>query len=201
MFYHPLLKNCQKDYSNYFIIKEYKSKALIFNEKDKCEYLALILEGEIQISTLTYDDKEYTITVLNKHDTFGEFLLFSDEENYLGDIIANSNTKIAFITKNNLLKLLKDETVLENYLYLLSRKSMANQQKIKIYSQKNIEDRILFFLFEETKKQNSKVIKIKSKENLALLLNIPRPSLSRCLIKLKNDSVLDFDRYTITLKI
>ena len=84
---------------------------------------------------------------------------------------------------------------------LLSKKSMLNQEKIKVYSQNNIEDRILFYLFEESKKQNTKTIKIKSKENLALLLNIPRPSLSRSLIKLKEKSLIKYDKYSITLKV
>ena len=183
------------------MIKNYKKETLIFNEKEECKYLALILEGEVHISTLTYNDKEYTISVLNKNDTFGEFLLFSNNTQYLGDIIASSNTKIAFIDKSNLLELLQDKVILENYLKLLSKKSMANQEKIKIYSQKNIEDRILFYLFEESKKKNSKIIKIKSKENLALLLNIPRPSLSRSLIKLKNESLIEYDKHSITLKV
>ena len=78
---------------------------------------------------------------------------------------------------------------------------MLNQEKIKVYSQNNIEDRILFYLFEESKKQNTKIIKIKSKENLALLLNIPRPSLSRSLIKLKEKSLIEYDKYSITLKV
>ena len=201
MFKHPLINNITKDYSNLFIIKDYKKGSLIFNELDKCNYLALILEGEIQISTLTYNDKEYTITLLNKFDTFGEFLLFSDTPFYLGDIIARSNTKLALINKENLLILLKDKTVLENYLNLLSKKSMLNQEKIKIYSQNNIEDRILFYLFEESKKRNTKTLIIKSKENLALLLNIPRPSLSRSLIKLKEKSLIEYNRYSITLKV
>ena len=198
---HPLFNNTNFDYSNYLIIKEYNSKSLVFSEKEKCEYLALILEGEVHISTLTYNEKEYTITVLNKFDTFGEFLLFSDEPIYLGDIIASPNTKLALISKNNLLTLLKDQNILQNYLHMLSKRSMANQEKIKIYSQNNIEDRILFYLFEESKKQNTKTIKIKSKENLALLLNIPRPSLSRSLIKLKEESLIEYDRYSITLKV
>ena len=84
---------------------------------------------------------------------------------------------------------------------LLSKKSMLNQEKIKVYSQNNIEDRILFYLFEESKKLNTKTIKIKSKENLALLLNIPRPSLSRSLIKLKEKSLIEYDKYSITLKV
>lgn len=198
---HPLLRNSKKDYSKLFEIKTYKQESLIFSEQESCDSLALIIEGEVSISTLTYNDKEYTISVLNKNDTFGEFLLFSNNPHYLGDIIARPNTIVAFIKKENLLILLKDQMILNNYLQILSKKSMANQERLKIYSQTNIEDRILFYLNEESKKTKSKRIKIKSKENLALQLNIPRPSLSRSLIKLKEKSLISYDKYSITLEI
>ena len=138
MIKHPLFNNVKLDYSKYLLIKDYPSKSLVFFEKEKCEYLALILEGEIHISTLTYNEKEYTITVLIKYDTFGEFLLFSDDPVYLGDIIASPNTKLALISKDNLLTLLKDQTILQNYLLMLSKRSMANQEKVKIFSRNTV---------------------------------------------------------------
>lgn len=198
---HILFKNVNKNYDHLFIIKEYKNETLIFNEHDVCSSLHLVLKGEVEISTLTYNDKEYTINILHKDSSFGEFLLFSNQNFYLGDIIAKENTIIAEISKENLLILLKDEIVLQNYLSLLCNRSMLNQEKIKIYTQKNIKDRIMFYLFEESKKSKSKSIKIKSKETLAKLLNIPRPSLSRSLIELQNEGKIIFDRYTITLKL
>lgn len=198
---HILFKNVKRNYNNLFIIKEYKKETLIFNEHDVCKSLHLVLKGEVEISTLTYNDKEYTINILHKDSSFGEFLLFSNNNLYLGDIIAKENTTLAEISNENLLILLKDETVLKNYLSLLCNRSMLNQEKLKIYAQKNIKDRIMFYLFEESKKKESKTIKIKSKETLAKLLNIPRPSLSRSLIELQNEGKIIFDRYSITLKL
>ncbi len=198
---HILFKNGLNNYDHLFEIKKYNQETLLFNELDKCEHLCLVLDGEVRISTLTYNDKEYMINVLHKDTSFGEFLLFSDNNYYMGDIIASSNTIIAYINKENLIKLLKDEQVLTNYLKYLCNRSMANQEKIKIFSQKNIKDRIMFYLFEEAKKAKSNTIKIKSKETLAKLLNIPRPSLSRSLIELSNEGKIIFDKYSIKILI
>ena len=89
--------------------------------------------------------------------------------------------------------------ILENYLTLTSIKNTKLRNTLKLYSQKSITDRIMFYLLSEQKKLNSNIIPINGKESLAKLLNIPRPSLSRELINLKNKGILDFDKYSITL--
>ncbi|MDD3172026.1 MAG: helix-turn-helix domain-containing protein, partial [Bacilli bacterium] len=63
----------------------------------------------------------------------------------------------------------------------------------------SIKDKVLFFLSETSKRTKSKIIKIKSKEQLALFLNIPRPSLSRELIILKDLGLIDYSKNYIKL--
>ena len=58
----------------------------------------------------------------------------------------------------------------------------------------------LFYLNENYQKNNDKTIYIDSKENLAKYLNIPRPSLSRELINMRNEDIISFDRHKIIYK-
>jgi CRP-like cAMP-binding protein len=197
---HPLFNNVKyENYNNLFIIKNYKKGSLIFSEGDICHYIGLLLKGEIQISTLTNNDKEYIISTLYENDIFGENLLFSKNKEYLGDCISITDSKILYINKNNLFTLFENKQILENYLNIISEKNTVLRQNLKLFSQKSIEDRIMFYLISEEKKYNSNIIKITSKESLARKLNIPRPSLSRELINLKNKGLIEFDRYSITI--
>ena len=75
---------------------------------------------------------------------------------------------------------------------------MKLQDKIKILTQKTNREKILFYIKNEIKRTKNKTIKINSKEELAKILNIPRPSLSRELILLKEDGYIFYDRDTIT---
>ena len=113
--------------------------------------------------------------------------------------MAVKDTKLCIIPKDNWLKILENKTILKNYLEIISNKVFKIQSKVKILSQKSIREKILFYLISESKRLNKKKISIKSKESLALYLNVPRPSLSRELINLKNEAIIDFDRYSITL--
>ncbi len=197
---HPLFENVIKDYSNLFIIKTFNKNDMIFNEGDECKYLSLVLKGSVLINTYTFFEEEYNIITINENDLFGEFLIFHSNPFFLGDVSAFKSTELALITKDKLLNILQnDKTFLNNYLSIMSNKSIAFQQKIKILSQKSIKDKILFFLSETSKRTKSKTIKIKSKEQLALFLNIPRPSLSRELIILKDLGLIDYSKDYIKL--
>ena len=190
---HPLFKDIDiSKHQKQFMIKKYPAKSLLFHEGDECNHLGIILEGQLIISTLTSLNKEYIINILNKDDFFGDTLLFLDKTLYLGDGIISKDAKILFISKELLLQMFKDQTFLLNYLQLVSKKGAELRNRVKLLSHKSIEDRILFYLDTESKKLNTKKIPIKSKEKLAQLLNIPRPSLSRELINLKNKKYIDY---------
>ena len=84
---------------------------------------------------------------------------------------------------------------------LLSDKSYELNYKSRLLSQDSVRDKILFYLFHQKRIQKSRKIYLNmTKEELANQLFVQRPSLSRELAKMKKDGIIDYDRYTITLK-
>ena len=188
-----------KDYERYVYYKEYNKNALIFLEGEKCNNVCIVIKGEISIVTSNYDSL-VEINNLKENEIFGDSLILIDDNRYLGNIMAVKDTTLCIIPKDNWLKLLENKTILKNYLEIISTKVFKIQSKVKILSQKSIREKILFYLLSESKRINKKKIPIKSKESLSLYLNVPRPSVSRELIKLKSENVIDYNRYSITLK-
>ena len=186
-------------YERLVYYKEYNKNALIFLEGEKCNNVCIVIKGEISIVTSNYDSL-VEINNLKENELFGDSLILIDDNRYLGNIMAIKDTKLCFISKDNWLKLLENKTILKNYLEIISNKVFKIQSKVKILSQKSIRDKILFYLLTESKRLGKKKIPIKSKESLSFYLNVPRPSLSRELINLKNESIIDYDRYSITIK-
>lgn len=192
--------NVFRNHLSSFTLKKYKAKSIIFSEGEACQHLGIVLKGEVEISTTTILQKEYSIKILTPDSIFGENLLFSDGGVYLGNVVSKTDSEIALIGKEDLLRLLSNNpSLLEDYLRELSQSHLQLQQKIKILSQKTVAEKILFYLGECSKKIHSPRIPIKSKEHLAAYLNVPRPSLSRELISLKNQGMIDYDRHLITL--
>lgn len=182
-------------------VSDFKKGAIIFNEGDNVRQACIIIEGEVSISTVTLEGKEYIFNVFHRGDIFGEAALFSGLYFYHGDVIATEDSRIAFLDEETIIHLMKNEDFAREYLYRTSVSMLEARRRIKLLSLTSIKDRILFYLSEKTRFSHGRVVEIETKEKLAKELNIPRPSLSRELIRLKKEKVIDFDRNTITLMI
>ncbi len=81
----------------------------------------------------------------------------------------------------------------ENFLGLLSQKLVNLNKKIKLIELDTIRRKICKLLLDNYKAKDSLVLKIKSKKELAEEMGVARPSLSRELISMKNDGLIDFN--------
>jgi CRP-like cAMP-binding protein len=90
---------------------------------------------------------------------------------------------------------------MENFLELLSNKLLILNKKVKMLSLESIRKKIENFLMEEYKKQRSNIIKVSlSRKEMAEHMGIQRPSLSRELIKMRKEGIIEFDKKAITIK-
>lgn len=193
-----LLDCLTKDELTLFKIKEFKSNQVVFNDKDECTSLGIVLDGLLHITTYTENEKEEIITVLNTFDLFGQFLLFSPTPFYIGTIITKRNSKIALISKKDLLLLCQSNPkFLEQYLTLICTDSFNVKMQAKLLAHQNIEDRIMFYLKTH---QNNNIVEIINVTWLANILSLPRPSVSRSLTSLQNKKLILKKGNTILLK-
>lgn len=196
---HIIFNNTNID-KNLFYKKNYKRNEIIFSDNEFCNQVGFVESGNISIVTSTFSENEYEINNISDNGFFGAFILFSKNPYYLGTAITTKNTQIIFFTKENLLTAFQDKIFLQNYLSLIATSTLKIQNKIKVLSQKNIRDKIMFILLENYKRNRTKTFVIQNKIQLANYLNIPRPSLSRELMLLKSDGIIDYNKYSITLK-
>lgn len=184
-----------------FTIKNYEAGQVIASENEICNSIGIVLKGKVQIDTYNSFDKAYNIAIIFERDSFGESLVFSSKPYYLGFVNAVLKSTVAFISKEKFLKLLQsDKDILSSFLSIISNKTIMIQTRLKILSQASIKEKIMFYITQETSHNKIKKIYFKSKEDLARYLNIPRPSLSRVLIEMKKENIIDFDRHYIYLK-
>lgn len=178
----------------------YKKGEVIYSEGEKCNNFSVVYSGQVLITTFTETEREYAINVLSSGDTFGELLLFSNFDCYLGNIVATRETTILNISKEDLLiELHNNPDLMLLFLELVSSEAMALQTRNKILLQPSIRDRIMFYLNERRKVEDSDIFYIDSKESLARYLNMPRPSLSRELISMQEDGIITYGKHYIKI--
>lgn len=179
----------------------YNKGQILFQEGDACKNIGIIEEGSIQLERIYSSGKSIVLAKLSAGDVFGEALVISSTALYPATVIAKSNCKIIFINKKEIMKLCSsNESILENFVMLLSDKVIMLNKKVKSTSLKSVKHKVVDYILEKSNVANSNVIMInESKEDIAAYLGIPRPSLSRELIKLRDENIIDFDRNSITI--
>ena len=198
-----LFNNTSIDLSQ-ILVKELPMNYTLELEGDSSDYLGIVLEGKIHVKAYSLAGKNFTINTIYPGMIFGDVLLFGTEAiSYPGNLITAEKTILAIIPYIELKEyIFKDPIFLENFLSVLSDKVSRLNAKNKLLSQDSIRDKILFFLYQQKRIQKVNKIKLHmTKEELANDLFIQRPSLSRELMRMKEDGLIDYDRWSITLKI
>ena len=187
-----LLKQNEKEKISYLNLKQNQT---LFHEGEECKSIFIIIEGQITILNYSLNGNEEIISILNKNDVFGNALIFSNINYYLGEIIATKPTKLAIINKNELLFFLQNnKSFLECYINLIAEKTIKFTIKTKLLSHKNIRSRILYYL-----EINNYSIK-KNISFLAKELVLPRPSVSREISKMINEDIIYIENNKIIYK-
>ena len=160
-----------------------KKEEILFNENDRCEYVGIVESGIVTISSFSYNGNEIVFNSLKKGDIFGNNLIFTDTPFFKGNIIGKTRSTISLISKQNLIKILQENTdFLTAYLEYQSLFSQKLNSKIKLLSFDSAEERFLYFLF-----INKDEIHFSSVTSLASELSLKRETLSRLISKLVKD--------------
>ena len=182
-------------------LKSYKKGELIAVEGDNCEHLGIIISGNIQIQKSHSSGKIVVLDLLAKGDLFGEVIIFSQEHRFPATILSVTASCIFLISKAEIKQLcIKNELFLENFLQALTNKILMLNRKVKTLSYKTIREKIANLLMEEYLQQKTPLLTLPYKRHeMADLLGIPRPSLSRELSVMKEEGLIDYYRNTVKL--
>lgn len=182
-------------------INKYKKNETIALEGDPISSIGIVLMGNIEIQKVYPSGKIVTINRMSKGNIFGEAIIFSNKKTYPSTIVSSENSEILFISEGDIIKLCSSSTVfLNNFMRVLSNRILNLSKILRDLSYQTIREKIASYLLDEYKKQNSLTITLNiSRQEMADLFGTTRPSLSRELINMKNDNLIDFDRKTIKI--
>lgn len=186
--------------SHYRVIN-YSKNDIIALEGSPCINVGLVLKGGVDIKRILTSNSVIHLSSFNEGDFFGEVIAFSDTTVYPATVIASSDSKVMFITKNDFIGFCSSHPdFLEMFLNTLTNKIIVLNQSITGLSLTSIRQKISNYLLSEYDTQGSIFININmTKQKLSEKLGIPRPSLSRELINMKNEGILDYSKNVIKI--
>ena len=173
-----------------------KNRETLFFEGDECRKIGIVISGRLSIVSYYSDGKEVIYNILEKGKMFGNNLIFSSEPFYRGDVVADEESKVLLIDKEEFLKAISsNQEILELFLREQSDFSKSLNLKIKLLTIDSAKERILYYLT-----INKNVITYKSITKLAKTLYLSREVVSRTIYKLEKEGLIEIKDKRITLK-
>lgn len=158
-----------------------------------CKQLYLLCSGSAYARMVSEEGKEFTLDTLSAPEVLASAFLFSTEGIFPVTIIAASDCSIWLISREAMLRILKaDQTVMQNYLRVISDHSMFLSNRLVEFALQTLSSRIVSYI-----ENNGPISNL---QETAFILGVTRPSLSRAVSQLVSQGTLrkTTDGYVLT---
>lgn len=181
----------------------YHKDCIIHEEGTVCEGIDVILSGKLVAYTLSENGNTSTLFEFGIGRVIGANLLFGDCNKYPLTICCVTKCELVQIKKQDIEYLLEhDQHFVKQYIREICINSQGMNQRINMYTQRNLRDKILSYFKLLALQQKSMLIELPmSKKELADYLGVQRPSLFRELKHMKEEGLLTINNRYIHLHI
>jgi CRP/FNR family transcriptional regulator len=179
------------------LTKTYEKKEYIFSEEDKGYAVYFCISGRIQLHKTTPDGKEVVIKVIKPGEMFGEVILF-ERQHYPVTAIALSRSQTFLMPKHQLLCLFELADFRGDFIAMLMRKQRYLADQIKYLTSNDAEERLFLFLRENYGTMDHFRLTV-SKKDVAAAIGTTPETLSRLLLRLKKENLLNWEDKYITI--
>lgn len=194
-----LFKNLTKEEIDFFIKenkclrRSLKRGEEVFSQGETPNYLFILEEGSVVVENISENGNRSIVNRFSKPGTvFGEVYLYLPERSYDYSCVCDVDSIILAIPKTALVMSgdnFKNSKVINNMLLILSEKAFYLNQKLLIQSGKTLREKLSRF-FLSNSKESSLELEF-NREELADFLGVTRPSISREIMNMKRDGLID----------
>ncbi|VGO15978.1 Anaerobic regulatory protein [Pontiella desulfatans] len=167
-----------------------KKREYLFHEGEKGSDMFLLVDGNIQLHKNTEDGREVVIRVIKPGDVFAEVVLF-ERERYPVSARAVTPADVLVFPKAGIHRLLAEEGFRNDFIALLMAKQRYLAERIQELTTKDVEHRFFTFLRNQYGEKETIHTPL-SKKDIAAAIGTTPESLSRLILRLTDDEIIDW---------
>ncbi len=177
------------------VMKRYEKNQMIFRQSDRPDRLYVMVEGQVSVCRDSAMGKRTLVAAFNEAgDLFGEVYVFLEKKEYDYYAVADSASKVleipgSFLYRNCPNSCTHHTVLIRNMLSILAEKAYYLNQKLQILSCSSLRRKIAAVLLKSMGPDGKTDLKM-NREELADYLGVARPSLSRELMRMKEEGLI-----------
>ena len=176
-----------------------KGEYVVRQGEHLCDILVLV-EGSLHIQKDDYWGNRSILGQIAVGEMFGEAYVAPESGAVLNDVVAVEKSKVIFFDLKRILTTCPSacrfhQTIVQNVFFAISDKNRKLVQKLGHMSKRTTREKLISYLSEESKKQNSSYFTIPfNRQQLADFLSVDRSAMSNELCKMRDEHLIEFDK-------
>lgn len=188
--------------------RKYSKGTHVVNRGDVFDGMGVVEIGEVMVLKESIGGERTIMTVIEPTGMFGEMICFSTLKHWPATVVAKDHVRILFFRPSAMLTSEEglnraEQQVIQHMMHFMAKRALLLSRRLEILSCKSLKSKITAYLVDaaEASKENpQKFIQLSLNRNeLADLLNVARPSISRELACIKKEGLIDYYKSTIKI--
>lgn len=178
----------------------YKKDEFVFRSEEPARYVGIVLTGGVNVTQEDFWGNRTILTHIKPGELFGEAFSCAETEHLPVNVIAAALSDVLLIDYKKIIATCPTGCVfhsrlIANMLRVLANKNIMLTRKIGYISQRTTREKLLSFLSAQAiGKKNHEITIPYNRQELADFLCVERSALSRELMSMKKDGLLDYEK-------
>lgn len=179
---------------------DYKKGEYVFRQGEHLHHITVLLSGELHIQHDDYWGNRAIVNRIAVGEMFGEAYLAPESDALLNDVLALEDSTVVFFDVRRIITACSSACrfhamVIQNLFFAISEKNRRLVQKLGHISKRTTREKLISYLSEEAKRQNSASFTIPfNRQQLADFLSVDRSAMSNELCKMRDEGLLEFEK-------
>lgn len=181
-------------------IKKFPAGTMISQSGEPVNSLIVVINGLVKGEMVDYAGRVIKIEDIPAPGVLAPAFMFGKNNSFPVNVIVVADVELLLIHKSDFLKLLmKNGTLLVNFLDIISSRSQFLSEKIKFLNFKTIKGKLAFYILQRAGKDGRQIILGMTQNDLADFFGVARPSVGRGLGELEAEGYIEARGKTITI--
>ncbi len=183
----------------------FKKGEYVLRRGEHLSDVTVLAEGTLHVQNDDYWGNRSILSQITVGEMFGEAYVAPESGALLNDVVAVEDSVVIFFAVNRLITTCSSACrfhtmVVQNMFFAISEKNRRLVQKLGHMSKRSTREKLISYLSDEAKKQNSSSFTIPfNRQQLADFLSVDRSAMSNELCKMRNEGLLQFEKNSFKL--
>lgn len=183
----------------------YQKGEYVLRQGEHIDTILVLVEGKLHVQRDDYWGNRSIIQMICAGEMFGEAYVAPESGALLNDVLAMEDCTVIFFDAKQIITVCSSacrfhSIVVQNLFFAISEKNRKLVQKLGYMSRRTTREKLIAYLSEEAKRQNSSEFSIPfNRQQLADFLSVDRSAMSNELCKMRDEGMIAFEKNRFVL--